>query len=180
MGKSLTAPAVWKATVFDTPLGAVTCQATQEGLCGVTFGKQEPAAGNFPQDDDAPAPVRQALQAALGQISAYLTGGLQQFSLPLDLSACTDFQRQVLDQVISIPYGQTRTYGQIAVKLGGMNKQRAVGGAVGSNPLPVVIPCHRVVAAGGRLQGYSGWGGIRTKAWLLQLEGQRLIAEELE
>ena len=115
---------------------------------------------------------------ALAQIGEYLNGQRRSFSVPLDLGPFTDFQRQVYRAVIAIPYGETRSYGQIAKLIAGkqsaqLGKQaaaRAVGAANGANPLPILIPCHRLVGADGSLRGYGGAGGIRTKQWLLDLE----------
>jgi len=169
----------WQASASHTRLGTILCRATGNGISSVSFGKD---IRSDTQRDPSPAPadVRLTLQNALEQLQAYLDRRLTVFDLPLDLTGCTPFQRQVLDEICKIPYGQTITYGQIAKSVGGMKHVRAVGGAVGSNPMPIVIPCHRVVSAGGHMQGYSGWGGIATKAWLLQLEGWQLIAEALD
>lgn len=107
---------------------------------------------------------------ALHQIGEYLRGERRTFYIPLDLSASTPFQRQVYQAVMAIPYGQTRTYGQVAALIGSPNAARAVGAANGANPLPILIPCHRLVGADGRLRGYGGVGGTTTKQWLLDLE----------
>ncbi|NIL95766.1 MAG: methylated-DNA--[protein]-cysteine S-methyltransferase, partial [Planctomycetales bacterium] len=100
----------------------------------------------------------------------YLEGSRLTFDLPLDLRRVTDFQRQVLQAAAGVPRGQVTTYGEIARQIGKPNAARAVGQALGRNPVPIVIPCHRVIAADGSLRGYSGGGGIRSKAKLLQLE----------
>ena len=107
---------------------------------------------------------------ALAQIGEYLHGQRRSFSVPLDLSRVTDFQRQVYQAVIAIPYGETRSYGQIARQIGRPAAARAVGAANGANPLPILIPCHRLIGADGGLRGYGVAGGIRTKQWLLDLE----------
>ena len=172
---------IWKCSLPGTRLGIITCGVTQNGLASLSFGDGADVDDKWhPSTDPFPTEIEQTLRDALNQIRAYLDGQLKEFVLPLDLSRCTEFQKRVLTEVSNIPYGQVITYGQIAEKVGGMKHVRAVGGAVGSNPIPIVIPCHRVVSTGGHLRGYSGWGGIRTKAWLLQLEGQQLIAEELD
>ena len=107
------------------------------------------------------------------QLREYLCGMRTQFSLPLDLRNLTCFQRQVLKAVISVPHGETRSYGEIAALIGRPNAARAVGGANARNPLPIVIPCHRIIAADGSLGGYSGEGGLHTKQRLLNLETVR-------
>ncbi len=106
----------------------------------------------------------------LRQLSEYLRGCLRQFSLPLDLSTSTPFQQQVLHLTTQIPYGQTCTYKEIALLVGKPNAARAVGRVEATNPIPLVVPCHRVLGADGSLHGYGGPGGIKLKAWLLQLE----------
>jgi O-6-methylguanine DNA methyltransferase len=108
------------------------------------------------------------------QLAAYLDGNLRQFSLPLDLSGMTPFQKQVLSLTAQIPYGQTSTYKEIAILSGKPNASRAVGRVEANNPLPIVIPCHRVVGSDKSLHGYGGPGGIKLKAWLLQLEQSKI------
>jgi methylated-DNA-[protein]-cysteine S-methyltransferase len=109
----------------------------------------------------------------LHQLKEYLCGNLRQFRLPLDLSTLTPFQQQVLHLTTQIPYGQTATYKEIAAMAGRPNAARAVGRVEATNPIPLVIPCHRVLGCDGSLHGYGGPGGIKLKAWLLQLEKTR-------
>jgi O-6-methylguanine DNA methyltransferase len=108
---------------------------------------------------------------ALQQLSEYLGGNRRQFDLLLDLSDMTKFQLQVLHITYHIPYGQTSTYKDIAVQVGKPHAARAVGRVEATNPIPLVIPCHRVLGSDGSLHGYGGPGGIKLKAWLLELEG---------
>ena len=112
---------------------------------------------------------------ALEQIQAYLDGQRMEFHLPTDISILTEFQQQVLQATQQIPRGRIATYMDIARKIGKPKAVRAVGQALGRNPIPIVIPCHRVIASNGSLGGYSGGGGLKTKAKLLQLEGASLI-----
>jgi O-6-methylguanine DNA methyltransferase len=107
---------------------------------------------------------------ALTQICEYLKTERQKFTIPLDLSRATSFQQQVYQTIMQIPYGETRTYGEIARLIGKSNAARAVGTANGANPLPILIPCHRLVGKDGSLRGYGGVGGIGTKKFLLDLE----------
>ena len=109
------------------------------------------------------------------QVYSYLDGDCVELDIPIDISQLTDFQRQVLFAALQIPRGQIRTYMDIARQIGKPKAARAVGQALGHNPVPIVIPCHRVVASDGSLGGYSGGGGLETKAKLLQLEGASLI-----
>jgi methylated-DNA-[protein]-cysteine S-methyltransferase len=112
----------------------------------------------------------QSVQEPLRQLAAYLAGNLREFSLPLDLSRMTAFQKQVLQLTSQIPYAQTSTYKQIAIQAGKPNAARAVGRVEATNPIPLVIPCHRVLGSDGSLHGYGGPGGIKLKAWLIELE----------
>ncbi|HEY4721255.1 MAG TPA: methylated-DNA--[protein]-cysteine S-methyltransferase, partial [Anaerolineae bacterium] len=117
---------------------------------------------------------REKTAEALRQVEDYLAGKRTTFDLPLDMSLMTDFQRRVLLAALKIPRGQYRTYHEIAQAIGKPKASRAVGQALGHNPVPIVIPCHRVLGSDGSLHGYSGGGGLKTKAWLLELEGVRL------
>jgi methylated-DNA-[protein]-cysteine S-methyltransferase len=107
------------------------------------------------------------LAAAQTQLEAYFDGRLDRFHLPLALDG-SPFQQRVWQAISEIPAGGTETYGALARRLG--SAPRAIGGACGANPIPIIIPCHRVVGAGGRLSGYSGRGGLTTKKRLLDLE----------
>lgn len=107
---------------------------------------------------------------ALSQISEYLAGDRYEFNLTLDVSGLSFFQLQALQFTADIPYAQTRTYQEIAVRMGRPHAARAVGRAEATNPIPLVIPCHRVIGSDGKLHGYGGPGGIKLKAWLLDLE----------
>jgi O-6-methylguanine DNA methyltransferase len=114
------------------------------------------------------------VRAAASQIREYLEGARRSFRVRIDWSEIhTPFQRRALSAVLSIPYGQTRSYKQIAAQIGQPRAIRAVGRANATNPLPLVIPCHRVIGADGDLRGYGGAGGIKTKAWLLGMEASR-------
>ena len=112
--------------------------------------------------DDTPL-----LRDAARQLARYFAGERQAFDLPLTVHG-SDFQRAVCDAMLAIPLGETRTYGDIARDLG--VPAQAVGQACGGNPIPVIIPCHRVMGAGGKLTGFSGRGGVETKVWLLRHE----------
>lgn len=111
------------------------------------------------------------LREAKRQLERYFDGGLEQFDLPLRPYG-TSFRKQVWDAMLRIPYGSTQTYGKIAADVG--SQARAVGGACGANPIPIIVPCHRILGANGALGGYSGEGGTETKAFLLRLEGALL------
>ncbi len=114
-------------------------------------------------------------KVALRQIQVYLDGQRTNFDLSTDISILTEFQQQVLQATQQIPRGRIATYLDIARKIGKPKAVRAVGQALGRNPIPIVIPCHRVIASDGSLGGYSGGGGLETKAMLLKLEGAMAI-----
>jgi len=151
--------------VIDSPVGPLTLVASEAGLREVRFG--DPGHSGSPRHSDDPGhPV---LARAVRALEAYFAGDPDAFAdLPLDLSGQTEFRRAVLGVLATIPRGGLVTYGEVARTLG-CGSARAVGQAVGANPLPIVLPCHRVVAAGRRLGGFSG--GLDRKVVLLSLEG---------
>jgi methylated-DNA-[protein]-cysteine S-methyltransferase/epoxyqueuosine reductase len=112
----------------------------------------------------------QRLSGAHRQLTAYFAGQLQSFDLPLDMRG-TVFQRQVWEALLSVPYGESASYKEIAVRIGNPQAVRAVGGANNRNPVPVIVPCHRIIGAGGALVGYAG--GLGIKGTLLQLEANQ-------
>ena len=117
----------------------------------------------------------QETKHALDQLKAYLNYEIKQFSLPIDWSGYTKFQRDVLQETLSIPYGETRSYGQVAAAIGNPKASRAVGQAEKSNQVPLVVPCHRVLGSDGSLTGYGGKDNTDLKAWLLDFEKTGLI-----
>jgi O-6-methylguanine DNA methyltransferase len=165
-----TAPLIqWDFT--RSPLGPLYVAASRRGLCGLDFGVSE---ADFLGGLDPLARVERdpaALAQATRQLREYFEGTRQRFDLPLDLEQLTPFQLSVLQTARRIPMGSVWTYGQVARTIGQPKASRAVGQALGRNPIPIVIPCHRVVAADGRLGGYSGGGGLESKRLLLRLEG---------
>jgi O-6-methylguanine DNA methyltransferase len=140
--------------------------ASDSGICAIDFDPTRPV-GRPPepsrQNDDNPL-----LSEAARQLRSYFDGSLREFRLPLDLRG-TDFQKRVWHELESIPFGETRSYSQIAGAIGRPRAVRAVGAANGANPVPIVVPCHRVIGAGGKLVGYGG--GLPLKKLLLELEG---------
>lgn len=155
----------------ESPLGLIYFAVNQNGLCSLDFGVTEDYFINrlnpLARTEQNPA----ALANYARQLSEYFTGKRKAFDLPVDLSSLTPFQRSVLQVAISIPAGSVWTYGQVAQHIGRPKASRAVGQALGSNPIPIVIPCHRVIASDGSLTGYSAGAGIASKKWLLQMEG---------
>jgi len=153
------------ATHIDTALGGVLLAATDLGLCGLWFDAQRHAPRTIGWRMDVAHPV---LRAAASQLTDYVEGRRRVFDLPLDLSHGTAFQQAVWQELRAIPRGATLSYGAIGQRLGRPMATRAVGGAVGRNPISVVVPCHRVVGASGALTGYAG--GLDRKRALLALE----------
>ena len=157
--------------VIDSPLGPLFFAASERGLCHVDFGVSQ---ADFLSGLDPLARTEQsapALAHFTGQLLAYFAGERSRFDVQLDLSRLTPFQLSVLQAARRIPPGSVWTYGQVARTIGKPTASRAVGQALGRNPVPIVIPCHRVVASDGGLGGYSGGGGLDSKRWLLHLEG---------
>lgn len=154
---------------ITTPLGAMTLAATPAGLAGAWFDGQAHHPGPLAAAVDASHPW---LQAAAAQLSAYFADGLRRFTLPLD-AAGTPFQQAVWRALGAIPAGATTDYGAIAAALGRPRAARAVGAAVGRNPLSIVVPCHRVLGRDGTLTGYAG--GLPRKLALLELESPRSV-----
>ena len=145
----------------DTPIGTLGLTASERGLTGVRWN-----ANGLP---DAGSPL---LDEAAAQLDAYFAGDLTSFDLPFDLDG-TEFQRNCWLALATIPYGQTVSYGEQARRLGlGPDAARAVGAANGQNPIPVILPCHRVIGANGSLTGFGG--GLRLKRFLLEHEGALL------
>ncbi|MFD7071816.1 methylated-DNA--[protein]-cysteine S-methyltransferase [Streptomyces sp. NPDC059913] len=156
-------PATRRHTVVDSPYGPLTLVAADGVLCGLymTGQRHRPAEETFGAPDPRPftEPVR--------QLDAYFAGELRDFDLPLRLDG-TPFQREVWALLQHIPYGETRSYGELAEELGKPGASRAVGLANGKNPVGIIVPCHRVVGASGSLTGYGG--GLDRKQRLLSFE----------
>ncbi|WP_219219476.1 methylated-DNA--[protein]-cysteine S-methyltransferase [Variovorax boronicumulans] len=152
----------------DTALGGVTLAATDAGLAGLWFDRQRhlPDMRSWQPDDAHPV-----LRAAAAQLQDYFAGTRSDFDLPLDLSHGTAFQQAVWQALLAIPAGQTTSYGTLSQRVGNPAAVRAVGAAVGRNPISVIVPCHRVLGADGSLTGYAG--GLERKTALLALEGAR-------
>ncbi|MFS4093701.1 methylated-DNA--[protein]-cysteine S-methyltransferase [Streptomyces sp. AF1A] len=160
-------------TVLDSPYGPLTLVADADGvLCGLYMAGQRhrPPEENFgPRDDGLPS-----FAAAREQLSAYFAGELTEFTLELALRG-TPFQRGVWEQLAKIPYGETRTYGELAGALGSPGASRAVGLANGRNPIGIIVPCHRVIGSSGNLTGYGG--GLERKRRLLDFERATALSQ---
>ena len=167
--------------VFDTAIGACAIAWGERGITNAWLPDQDATAlrrriaRRLPDARDAEP--TEAIRAAIDGIVALLAGAASDFSsVPLDLEAMPDFHRRVYEIAREIPAGRTLTYGEIARRLGDPSQARAVGAALGANPIPILIPCHRVLAANGRTGGFSAPGGVSTKLRLLEIEGARANA----
>lgn len=161
-------------TTFSTPECALALAASPRGVCHIVMSCSESGAERAVLSR-YPEAVRADLFPSLrAQLCQYLAGEPVEFDAPLDLSGITPFGRRVLEACAAIPYGQTRTYLQLAHEVGRPQAPRAVGGALGRNPIPLIIPCHRVVASNGGLGGFSAEQGIALKRRLLELESAGL------
>lgn len=149
---------------YQSPLGLMTLQASEQGLLGVWFETQT----TQPDQLGHCNPTHPILSEAVRQLAQYFSGQRCEFELPLAAQG-TEFQRKVWQALCRIPFGETRSYQQLAEAIGNPNAVRAVGLANGRNPLSVIVPCHRVIGKSGKLTGYAG--GIERKAFLLELEG---------
>jgi O-6-methylguanine DNA methyltransferase len=144
---------------------------SERGLAGIVLpqASKAEAAARLGMLDVRERPSSPGLREARKQLTEYLAGGRTSFDLPLDFSGGTPFQRRVWKALQQIPYGQLWSYRGVASRVGGIRYARAVGGAVGANPLPIIVPCHRVVAQDATIGGFSG--GLPAKRRLLALEG---------
>lgn len=167
-------------TVRDSPVGPLLLAATGRGLVNVVFHATQRTTGqalarlraSLPPGaaGTAGAAAEAVLEKAAAEVDAYFHGELRAFETTLDWSLVTGFTERVLRELAaSVPYGTVVEYGELAERVGEPDAARAVGAAMGANPLPVVVPCHRVVAAGGEMGGFGG--GLETKRALLALEG---------
>lgn len=151
-------PRVRCGVITETPVGPLTLTFSSHGLMRVQFG-------TISACEPAGAPFDRAVK----ELSAYFAGKLEHFSVKLDVRG-TAFQKRVWALLDTIPYGETRSYGELARRLGDVHLARAVGTANGANPVPIILPCHRVIGSNGQLTGYSG--GLEHKQTLLRLEAK--------
>lgn len=160
-------------TLMASPVGVLTLVARDEHLAAVLWENEREnrvRLGALQRDDE-----HSLLQETARQLREYFAGSRQRFDLPLDFTG-TDFQREVWSALLTIPFGETRSYGEIARQIGKPQAVRAVGAANGRNPISIVAPCHRVIGASGRLTGFAG--GLPAKQLLLKLEGGHAVQSE--
>ena len=147
---------------IDTPIGPLTIFATDKAVTRLDFAAGESISAS-------PESMAVADQAA-SELGQYFAGQRKSFEVSVELQG-TDFQKSVWREISRVNFGETKTYAELAGAIGNPKAARAVGGAVGANPVPIIVPCHRIMGAAGNLTGYSGGTGIPTKIQLLELEG---------
>jgi methylated-DNA-[protein]-cysteine S-methyltransferase len=154
-----------------TPLGDLRLAASDLGLIAVEWAAHSSILIPISSVSSGPSSRFQKNAPYARELYEYLNRTRSAFTIPIDWSLFRPFQREALQAVFRIPYGETCTYHDIALEIGRPNASRAVGRANATNPMPIVIPCHRVIGRDGKLHGYGGGEGLRTKEWLLRLEG---------
>jgi methylated-DNA-[protein]-cysteine S-methyltransferase len=158
--------------MIDSPVGKLKLVASHQGLVAILWQNDKPTRVRLNElTEDARHPLLLETERQLGE---YFAGKRKTFSVPLDMRG-TSFQKNVWHALLAIPFGETRSYGQLAKQLGNPQAVRAVGAANGRNPISIIVPCHRVIGSSGKLTGFGG--GLETKAHLLNLEegGARLF-----
>lgn len=155
-----------------TPLGDLRLVASDFGLVALEWADSQPALDAYLARLKRPVqPDARKVKPYAKELAEYLNRRRTAFTIPVDWTFFTSFQREALQAVYRIPYGETRTYIDIAREINRPLAYRAVGAANAMNPMPLVIPCHRVIGADGKLHGYGGGQGLPTKEWLLKMEG---------
>ncbi len=159
---------------MKSPVGLLRLVASHHGLAAILWENDDPKRVRLGHpEEDKSHPV---LLETERQLNGYFAGELQKFSLKFNFSG-TDFQKKVWEALTTIPFGETRSYGEIARQIGSPAAVRAVGAANGKNPISIVVPCHRVIGANGKLTGFAG--GLETKAFLLELESRGGLFESV-
>ncbi len=168
---------VWMGMIEETPLGRIWTAVSPQGLVAVSLWPERERFATEVTKLTGRAPIfePERVTAVTTQLRQYFEKERQQFDLPIDWSVMTPFQETALRAVYAIPFGRILTYKDVAQQIGKPKAVRAVGRANATNPMPIIIPCHRVLGSDGKLHGFSAPGGLETKAWLLRLEGSWLI-----
>jgi len=162
-------------TTCSSPLGAMHIAATKKGVCAVAWSRKSWERFIAKADRLSKAkivPDRNKLKTVKTELDGYFGGNIRNFTVPVDLFTATDFERKVLHAAHTVEWGRTTSYSEIALKIGSPAASRAVGNALGKNPIPIIIPCHRVLKSDGTLGGFSG--GLDKKKFLLALENIHL------
>ena len=166
--------------LFDTPIGACGITWGGQGIVGLQLPEASPdatrarARRRWPEATEAVPPA--GVQRAIDKVLALLKDGATDLAdIPVDLDTAPEFHRKVYDVARTIPPGQTMTYGEIAKRLGVPHESREVGQALGRNPIAIIVPCHRVLGADGKMGGFSANGGVATKRRILEIEGASAV-----
>jgi methylated-DNA-[protein]-cysteine S-methyltransferase len=155
---------------IPSPVGRIEIRSNGSAITGLTIeGTDGNAYGHLPHGG-APGQADKMLTRAIKELEQYFAGRRREFSLPVEMHG-TEFQRDVWAVIAATPFGESASYGEIAERIGRHGAGRAVGGAVGANPVPIIVGCHRILASNQRITGFSGGSGIPTKKQLLALEG---------
>ena len=166
---------LYSGELYDTPVGNLLLVVSDAGLVAVEWAQSKAALDRYLIKLKRPVQAYTAKIAPYAQeLREYLNCQRREFTISIDWELLRPFQRTALELVFAIPYGETSTYGEIAAQMGRPRAGRAVGRANATNPMPLVVPCHRVVGRDGKLHGYGGGNGLATKAWLLNMEGSVL------
>ncbi len=164
---------IYTGQLNDTPLGDLRLAASDLGLVAVEWADSQPQLDSYLRRLKFPVkPNESKIKPFAKELREYLQGKRREFTFFIDWATLRPFQRMAMQAVFSIPYGETRTYAEIAHQIGHAHAYRAVGRANATNPMPLVIPCHRVIGTDGKLHGYGGGDGLLTKEWLLKMERQ--------
>jgi methylated-DNA-[protein]-cysteine S-methyltransferase len=155
-----------------TPLGDFRLAASDLGLIAIEWASAQPEFESYLARLKRPIQTNQKKIAPYAkELREYLNAKRTAFTIPIDWAHFTSFQREALQAVFRVPYGETRTYIDIAREIDRPHAYRAVGAANAMNPMPIIVPCHRLIGTDGKLHGYGGGDGLPTKEWLLRLEG---------
>ncbi len=158
-----------------TPVGPILVAASAQGVTRVHLSTMDEFESEaIPKVQIQSGKAKEILNKTIQQIHEYFEGKRKSFEVPLDWSGLGAFAQCVLQTTYKIHFGQISTYGSIARDIGNAKASRAVGGALGRNPFTLIVPCHRVIARDGSLQGFSSPGGLQTKIWLLEFEGRKM------
>jgi len=172
MTKVHTPTPIYLGELNGTLLGEFRLAASDLGLIAIEWADNQPELDSYlARLKHSLEPNQKKLAPYAKELREYLEGKRHVFTIPIDWTPFTQFQREALQAVFRIPYGETRTYIDIAREIDRPHAYRAVGAANAMNPMPIVVPCHRVIGTDGKLHGYGGGEGLPTKEWLLKMEG---------
>jgi methylated-DNA-[protein]-cysteine S-methyltransferase len=169
---TLSSEKIYLGELNNTSLGDFRLAASDLGLLAVEWADSQPELASYLSRLKRPVESNQKMiQPYAKELGEYIKGKRREFTFPIDWSSLKPFQSKAMKIVFAIPYGETRTYADVAIQMNHPNAYRAVGRANATNPMPIVIPCHRLIGRDGKLHGYGGGDGLKTKEWLLKMEG---------